>query len=1054
MAEKKKNKKKFSEHDPEKYINLEPTIREAKNSTAVISFGRMNPITSGHEKLINKVIAEALRIKATPMVFMSHSQDAKKNPLSYSDKVKFARRAFGKVIVQSKARTIIEVAKELTGKFDHLVVVVGQDRIKEFDTLLNKYNGKEFNFESIDVVSAGARDPDSEGVEGMSASKMRGFAQEGDFENFKKGLPRKLQSSAKAVYDAVRNGMNLSEEYMEEEYLEERGPLSVMQRRRRGMVMKRYKSKIAAARRRARRRKASPEKLKTRAQRKALEIIRKRLAKNKKYSEMSPTEKIALDKRLARVSKAVLNRIAKRELPKVRKAEAERLASVLKSKIKKEDLNTVFESFMIEKEDPDVGHRKGSQPKDYYKGVKKSVKDDRARHFEKHGKMDDDNPAAYKPAPGDSTAKTKTSKHTKKFKQMFGEASCADIRVRKRPHMGLNKNGSAKIDKRFKIFKKKMNEDYDDPAEDLANLILDLDSFIMSEEFDILMESDPKEALKKKAEKTGISYGILKKVFDRGVAAWRTGHRPGTTPTQWGLARVNSFSTKSKGTWGKADKDLAAKVRKEEVELSENFLGKIKGALGLGWNKIGDTVRGSVILDYLDSNDFYASQNLEKRIKSSKFKLIELDLETAKKYAGRTAKKANVSSMIDPDKEMHSRQWKLTRDSLIKSPPVLMSDGDILDGNHRIDRAIKLKLPKIPVLIQVGKGTWGKADKDLAAKVRKEEIELDSFFDLNEKFELMEASIMDKALAAIHKHVVQGTELSDIAFQVSRARGVNKSGRELQKAYIAKHGEPKKKSVSPQRTSALKKKYGFSEAKEIQFEHGSYKSLNFDICPSAKAAFDKNVEDGKYDRKLLDAAKAVDRYLGIEKDLRLKDEVTKDDLDKMTDAVEAAKEEIKEAGLKGHNYHEIHIDNVKDMMKDDVNENAATDAVKARIKAEKQRDARKHDRMLDRAKMKDLKTKLTQEGSKDPSDREWGTDGLTKTYKKDTPGEDLKEESPYAKDLPRGSRVRFSVKKITGEDYDDEGTVVGTDANTLRLRIRDNNGQLHIVKHEDADKIG
>ena len=67
--------------------------------------------------------------------------------------------------------------------------------------------------------------------------------------------------------------------------------------------------------------------------------------------------------------------------------------------------------------------------------------------------------------------------------------------------------------------------------------------------------------LKKKAEKSGMPYGILKKVFDRGYAAWKTSHRPGTNPTQWGLARVNSFTTKSSGTWGKADKDLAAKVR-------------------------------------------------------------------------------------------------------------------------------------------------------------------------------------------------------------------------------------------------------------------------------------------------------------------------------------------------------------------------------------------------------------------------------------------------------------------------------------------------------------
>lgn len=882
--EDKKKKKKFSEHDPEKYINLEPTtsdfFKEAKNATAVISFGRFNPITVGHEKLVNKVIAEALRRKATPMIFMSHSQDVKKNPLSYEDKVMFARRAFGRAVIKSKARTIIEVAKELTGKFDNLVIVVGQDRIKEFEALLNKYNGKEFNFNTIEVVSAGARDPDAEGVEGMSASKMRKIAQEGNFEEFKKGLPRKLQSSAKTVYDAVRSGMNLAEEY-----LEERGPLSVTQRRRRGMVMKRYKSKIAAARRRARRRRADPEKLKARAQRKALEVIRQRLAKNKKYKEMSPTEKIALDKRLSRVPKSVLNRIARRELPKVKRAETERLANVLSPK--KESLDSVFENFMVEREDPDVGQRKGSQPAGYYKGVAKSVKDDRARHFEKHGKMDDDNPKAYKPAPGDSTAKTKPSKHTKRFKQIFGEASCADMRVRKRPHMGLNKNGSAKIDRRFKIYRKKIDESQENLFEDILDL---------QESVEELFES--KKALKKKAEKTGISYGILKKVFDRGVAAWRTGHRPGTTPTQWGLARVNSFSTKSKGTWGKADKDLAAKVRKEEAEL-------------------------------------------------------------------------------------------------------------------------------------------------------------DSLFTLDEAFEMRnldEASIIDKALEKIHKYVVQGTELGDIAYQISRAAGVNTTVRELEKKYIEKYGKPQKAKVSPARASALRKKYGFAEAKETQFEHGSYKTLNFDICPSAKAAFDKNIEDGEYDRKLLDAAKAVDRYLGIEKDLRLKDEVTFDDLDKMTDAVDAAKEEIKEAGLKGHNYHEIHVDNVKDMMKE-VNENEATERAKSRIQAEKERDKRKHDRILDRAKMKDLSTKLKNEGSEDPSDREWGTDSLTKTYKKDTPGEELKEESPYMKDFKSGSRVRFKVEKVTGEDYTEEGTVVGTDPDTLRLRVRDDSKTLHIVKHEDAKLI-
>ena len=79
--------------------------------------------------------------------------------------------------------------------------------------------------------------------------------------------------------------------------------------------------------------------------------------------------------------------------------------------------------------------------------------------------------------------------------------------------------------------------------------------------FSQFINEDSKAALKNKAEKTSVSYGVLKKVYDRVVAAWRTGHRPGTTPAQWGMARVNSFVTKSPGTWGKADKDLASKVR-------------------------------------------------------------------------------------------------------------------------------------------------------------------------------------------------------------------------------------------------------------------------------------------------------------------------------------------------------------------------------------------------------------------------------------------------------------------------------------------------------------
>ena len=139
--------------DADKYVDTEPTIKEAVSDTAVITFGRMNPPTVGHEKLVNKIISVAIDEKGTPLVYLSKTQDAKKNPLTYDQKIKYGQSLFGrKYVVKSKARTIIEVAKELQRKFDKLVVVVGSDRVDEFSDLLNKYNGKDYKYDSIKVV--------------------------------------------------------------------------------------------------------------------------------------------------------------------------------------------------------------------------------------------------------------------------------------------------------------------------------------------------------------------------------------------------------------------------------------------------------------------------------------------------------------------------------------------------------------------------------------------------------------------------------------------------------------------------------------------------------------------------------------------------------------------------------------------------------------------------------------------------------------------------------------------------------------------------------------
>ena len=164
------------------------------------TFGRMNPPTIGHGKLINKLASMAGRNPYR--IFVSQSQDPKKNPLSYSDKIKNIRKMFPKharnVMINKSVKSAMDILPALYNQgFRKVVMVVGSDRVNEFDALLKKYNGKEgrhgfYNFSDIKVASAGASDPDAEGVEGMSASKVRGFASDNDFASFSQGLPKSV----------------------------------------------------------------------------------------------------------------------------------------------------------------------------------------------------------------------------------------------------------------------------------------------------------------------------------------------------------------------------------------------------------------------------------------------------------------------------------------------------------------------------------------------------------------------------------------------------------------------------------------------------------------------------------------------------------------------------------------------------------------------------------------------------------------------------------------------------------------------------------------------
>ena len=497
-------------------------LREAREKIAVFTFGRFNPPTIGHEKLIEKVASVAKQNSAKYFVYPSHSQNAKKDPLPHAKKVAYMRAMFSshnKNIIASKERNVFEIATGLYNKgFTSVVMVVGSDRVQEFESLLNKYNGVEgrhglYDFTNISVVSAGERDPDAEGVTGMSASKMRAAAGAGDLEQFKLGLPKGFKDAEK-LFNDVRKFMGIRESFVaHEEVLTEEDVFRDMYIRGEilnvgdevtdsytgvsGTVIRRGTNYITFA-----------EQDGTVHKKWLYELLEMTTGQLIKHVMAKTTKKKGYEK-AAEVLKSVIDRKDKETKGNLRHGVGYYAAQVAKS-IRGIDARELLRTYedLYEKQDKDIKDREGTQPAKYYAkdaegdDMAKSTKQARARHFEKGAEKDDDDDSAYKPAPGDKSAKTKPSKYTQKMKKKFPDL-------------------------------------YEDADKSLA----------------------------KKSEKSGISVGILKQVYKRGVAAWRTGHRPGTTPEQWGHARVNSFITGGK-TRTTADADLwkQHKGKSEEVE--------------------------------------------------------------------------------------------------------------------------------------------------------------------------------------------------------------------------------------------------------------------------------------------------------------------------------------------------------------------------------------------------------------------------------------------------------------------------------------------------------
>ena len=182
--------------------------------TIAVTFGRFNPPTIGHEKLLDAVAKEGVD---SYRIYPSRTVDPKKNPLEPELKVQFMNEMYPShseaIVNDSGMSNIFNVMVALQDEgYTGVTLVVGSDRVSEFKSLLEKYNGQAYEFEELNVVSAGERDPDAEGVEGMSASKMRAFAASGDLESFMEGVPGKNKSIAQRLMTEVRKGMGISDE--------------------------------------------------------------------------------------------------------------------------------------------------------------------------------------------------------------------------------------------------------------------------------------------------------------------------------------------------------------------------------------------------------------------------------------------------------------------------------------------------------------------------------------------------------------------------------------------------------------------------------------------------------------------------------------------------------------------------------------------------------------------------------------------------------------------------------------------------------------------------
>ena len=315
---------------------------------AVLAFGRMNPPTTGHEKFIKKTHEVAKKVGGKAHVVASHSEGSSKNPIPQKKKLEYIKKVAHKdVHVSGSSKehpTILHQASKLhAAGHKHLHVVAAGEREKEFHDKLHQYNGKSgkhghYHFKSITVHSAGKRDPDSHGTEGISGTKMREHAHNNDHKSFKAGLPKALHPHK----DEIMNHIKTQKEDLDQEFEELLEAMNIKQRIKRKLIMRRARPKINRMKRLYKKRKVPEKNLVQRSRKAGIRFVRKRVAgkKGTQYGKLSAAAKMHIDKKVAKQQK-IVNNIAKRLLPRTRKAELVRL--------QKNEVETAFGDYIEER---------------------------------------------------------------------------------------------------------------------------------------------------------------------------------------------------------------------------------------------------------------------------------------------------------------------------------------------------------------------------------------------------------------------------------------------------------------------------------------------------------------------------------------------------------------------------------------------------------------------------------------------------------------------------------------------------------------------------------